>query len=567
MNTKKSLLFLAVCGCLILSGVIASAAEKTTAALVADLKSADEGVRLQAVNELAGVKAAAAVGPLTELLGDKSAAVRAHAAYALGAIGEPAKPAVAALSKLIKDADPVVRRQAVKAIVRIHPGPQVVVPLAAKLLEDADSGVRLCVLQAIAEAGPKAVPSLIEALKNDRTADDYWACLALREIGPAAKAAVPALAEKLKKDARPEIRREIILTLATMDGAAEPAVGAIVEALKNEHTAAAATYALGRIGQLPADAEAVVRANAKSKDKFLSTTSLWTLARIHPEDKQIRREATERLVEGLKDGDAFVRVTSARALAALPPAPEITLPIWEKALKDADEATMRHAMDALATLGAPAVPGLVAALKHENVRDEVAHILGQIGPAAAPATEALANLVADKDEQTAHEATLALAKIGPGAKAAVPALVKALASGEGPNTPAVAYTLGRIGPDAAAAEPALAKLLKSSNTGVALAGAWALVQIRPASAELAAQTLPALTAGLAHREPLARLGAAEALGQLGPAAKTAVPALKKIVSDEEDPAVCDAAAKALALITGDSGVIRHKRIVPLRRRM
>ncbi len=68
--------------------------------------------------------------------------------------------------------------------------------------------------------------------------------------------------------------------------------------------------------------------------RVLSTTSLWALARVHPEDKSLRREATEQLIERLKDQDPFVRVAAARALAALPPAPEITGPLWEKALQN-----------------------------------------------------------------------------------------------------------------------------------------------------------------------------------------------------------------------------------------
>ena len=98
------------------------------------------------------------------------------------------------------------------------------------------------------------MPGLIVALKNEKAA--YWACLVLREIGPAAKDAVPALAEKLR-DSRPEIRREAILALAAMDDAAIPALAPIAAALGDEHTRAAATYALGRIGRIPAEAEAV----------------------------------------------------------------------------------------------------------------------------------------------------------------------------------------------------------------------------------------------------------------------------------------------------------------------
>ncbi len=154
----------------------------------------------------------------------------------------------------------------------IRPGPRVMVPLCVKLLEDSDPGVRMRILNAIAEAGPAAVPGLIAALKNEKAA--YWACVVLREIGPAAKAAVPALAEKIH-DPRPEIRREAILALAAMDAAAAPAVKQIAQTLSDKDAQTAATYALGRIGQIPPGAEATIRQNADSSDKVLSTTSLW----------------------------------------------------------------------------------------------------------------------------------------------------------------------------------------------------------------------------------------------------------------------------------------------------
>ena len=189
------------------------------------------------------------------------------------------------------------------------------------------------------------------------------------------------------------------------------------------------------------------------------------------------------------------------ALAALPPAPEITAPIWEKAFQDADETTVVHALDALAALGPQAVPRLIDALKHEKVRGQVAYILGKIGPAAAPATDALAKLVADKDDRAAHEAILALANIGPGAKAAVPALIEALQQGENPNRHAIVYALGKIGPDAAAAEPVLSGLLTSPDANLALVSAWALVRIHPASAEIAAKDAARVDRGA--EEPVA----------------------------------------------------------------
>jgi HEAT repeat protein len=516
MNNKQRIIAI-VCGCLVLAGSIARAAEQSVTELIGQLK-------------------------------DKSPAVRASAAHSLGELGAAAKPAAEGLIALLGDSDQLVRRQAIQALGAIRPGPDVTVPLFIKMMDDADPGVRMRVLQAVSSAGEKAVPALIAALKNEKAA--YWAILVLRDIGPAAKAAVPALVEQLQ-DKRPEIRREAILALATMDDAASAAVPKIAGLLGDENARNAATYALGRIGSIPADAMVTIRANTKSDDKMLATVSLWALAKVHPDDKDLRRETTEKLVAMLKDPDAQVRGAAAQGLASLPPAPEITAPIFEKALKDADETVIRSALDSMAGIGAPAVPKLITALKFEHVRGQVAYILGQIGPAAAPATEALTALIGDKSPRTSSEAVIALGKIGPAAKAAVPALVKAFENGEGSNDHAIAFALGQIGPDAAAAEQVLAGALKSSDSQLSLVCAWALTQIKPGSAELAAKTVPVLTAGLALPLPQSRVAAAEALGKLGPLAKSAQPALEKAASDENQQ-VREAAAAALKLIGAEA---------------
>ena len=484
---------------------------------------------------------------LNHIAKDASADVRSHAARSLGEIGASAKPAATALAALLKDDDPVVRRQVVKALVAIRPGPKVMIPLFINLLKDPDPGVQVRVLNAVSEAGEAAVPGLIEALKNDEVA--YWACVVLREIGPAAKAAVPALAEKLK-DPRPDIRLQAVLALGAMHEAALPAVPQIAATLGDEHTRTAATFVLGELGSVPADAEKTIWSNAKGHDPLLSTVSIWVLTRMHPEDTNLRRAATEHLMTRLKDQDAYVRVVAARALAALPPAPEITLPIWEKAMKDADATTVHHALDALAALGAPAVPRLVDILeKHKELRVEVAYTLGQMGPAAAGATDALAKLVADEDVNLATEAILALGKIGPAAKGAVPALCEALQRGGEINTHAIIVTLGNIGPAAAVAKPMVLKAMQSEDKALAVVAASTLTQIEPPSSlsQAAAKAVPVLAAGLGDSLPETRKAAAEGLAALGPLARAAVPALQKATNDNVK-AVREAAAKALKSI-------------------
>jgi HEAT repeat protein len=547
MKTRSGILILTACGCLTLGGAIAYAAETPAAAIAAkDLKTQSEADKLKAVDDLAarGEKAAEAVKAVEDLLKDKSPKVRAHAALALGAMQSKALDCVPALAELMKDTDDGVRRSALRAIRTIHPGPKVMIPLCTKLLEDPDPAIRGRILNAIAERGIEAVPPLIEALKDEKAA--FWALIVLRDIGPVAKDAIPAITEKLK-DKRADIRREAVLTLGAMgDEQVRTAVPQITALLSDPAAGTAATFVLGQLGQIPKDAEATVRSNAKSGDPMLSTTSLWALARVHPEDKDLRKEATEKLVAGLKDKNEFVRVAAARGLAALPPAPEITLPIWEKALKDADEATLRNAMDALAALGPQAVPRLIKVLKHEKYRAEVVYALGRIGPAAEAATDELAKLVDDKNSRVAQEAIIALGNIGPAASRAVPALIKALQQADETdfNLAAIEFALGKIGPGAASAESELLKELGSKDENVRVLSGWALAQIDPKSADVATKAVPVLIAGLTLPEQGDRLFSAEGLEGFGPLAKSAEEGLKKATTDA-NKYVKEEAAKAL----------------------
>ena len=206
--------------------------------------------------------------------------------------------------------------------------------------------------------------------------------------------------------------------------------------------------------------------------------SLWALARVHPEDKDLRRQTTEQLIARLKDQDPFVRVAAARGLAALPPAPEIT----RAHLGEGDCGRGRE--DGPSCAGCPGgagSAGRAAVDRRPEVRE--ASCRGRVYSGAdrsgCRSDQFPGKLIDDKNGHIAHEAALALGNIGPGAKDAVPALVKALQQGEDEesNFASVVYALGRIGPGAAAAEPVLVGLLQSADRNLALLSAWALAQI------------------------------------------------------------------------------------------
>jgi HEAT repeat protein len=97
--------------------------KKSTAELIADLKSSQERERLIAVRLLPQrTKDAAQVVPaLIEALGDNESDIRWSAAIGLGSFGEQARDAIPALQTAQRDRDRRVREAAGNALSRIDP--------------------------------------------------------------------------------------------------------------------------------------------------------------------------------------------------------------------------------------------------------------------------------------------------------------------------------------------------------------------------------------------------------------------------------------------------------------
>lgn len=503
--------------------------------------------RAKAAGELGdlGAKAAAAVPALVNALKDQDANVRGHAAYALGQIGDQRAAVVDGLFALAADRESLVRRAAIRALRSLKLPRDVSIPKMAVVLKNAAPADAAAAVATIAEAGEEAVPFLTDCLDHQQAC--YWACLALADIGPAAAAAVPRLI-KLESREEPEVRLQALIALGEIGPAARSAAPVMVKALQGDKADGvrfAAAYALGQIGASDPRSVAALNEATQSKDAFLRVVAAWALARVDKDDRQVQAKAARLILDGLKSDKVEVRRAAARALAEIDPPPETTAPLLIEAIHDGDPSVIANAIDAMASLGARIVPRVANnGLKNKELRLYAVRILAKVGPDAKEAAPALAETLKDADGEYRREAQFVLGMFGADAAPAVPELIKSLGSDDEQVRNSAVYALGKIGPMAKAALPALRELGKSDDDFARFAATWAQVRIDPKDQKLVEAAVSELQKGLSDERPLVRAESASTLGELGAAAKSALPGLNKATKDA-DASVSDAAKRAI----------------------
>jgi hypothetical protein len=176
---------------------------------------------------------------------------------------------------------------------------------------------------------------------------------------------------------------------------------------------------------------------------------------------------------------------------------------------------------ALSLFGGAALPSLITAAQDHNVDVQFVAVraIGMMGPGGESALPTLIPLLAQTNEFIRTTVASAIGQIGPIRTQAIPALVAAL--------PETAGTLGAIGPEAQAAVPALTALLDNPTEYVRLNAATALWQITHNT-----NLLYRVIAELEKRQGYANYkGFLHLLGEMGPAAKPAVPAILKSMNN------------------------------------
>jgi HEAT repeat protein len=466
-----------------------------------------------------------------------------------------------------------------RVLAQIEPLPISAVPALQAALNDEELGIQVNIaasLCAIPGHVKETIPVLVKALK-DRTFG-YQAVAVLGKAGPEAKEALLPLLDALqdqKKDHLYTIRigsaleqiagregvESIVRKLAGADKWSRPQ---IVEALSQTGPAGVAPLV-----QLTSDENPTVRAVAVrllGQPGRSATEVVPTLVKsLQDKDPQVLREAVmavgqlgssaraaiPALTEILKGEKGADHVIAAEALAYVKPGSQEAVSALAEMVADRDLGLRQMAIMALGRIGPEARGSLPALTKahvsaNVNVRLEAAVALAHVGGDSEAVLPELLEVILEKNHPARVRALEALSRLGSRAEPAVSTLVRVLWE-EGPARVKAAEVLGRIGPPATMAVPALTNLLKGSEPDARVQAALALWKIDRRAEEAVPVLVTALNSSIPSRQaaallPPGRFGArsnvppappcqqaAEALAQMGPVARAAVPALSEIL--------------------------------------
>jgi HEAT repeat protein len=514
-----------------------------------------------------GVDASEAIPELIKAL-KNNILISSGASLALATMGKVALPS---LLEALKGDDAEIRTGAAKALSQMGPDAEEAVPILKKALNNSNVAFRAQAAMALAELHPKdqeALSTLIESLTVASPQVRLDAIHALEKVGPDARRAIPALESMLKKGDERIYAASAILHIQPAHRAA---FEVIIDGLKDDGASChSALWALERLGPQGREAVPSLMALLKRKDNVVVDQAVRLLGKIGPAAK----EAVPTLIEALrdrksiwivqtlgeigssaavstliglvKDPDPEFREFSVLALGEIGPGSKAAVPVLLEALKDSEGDVRLHAISALSKIKPDAnaiLPHFLEALKDKepSVRGTAVISLGDMGPEAKSAVLALLDAV-KKDNDLTSRVAVALGQIGPEAKEGIPLLLELLKNQS--NDPAIrvqaAWALWRVQGNREATLPILRDALKCPKKSVRIEAALALWHMGEEKEKMMALILDILKekeyAGR-KRDPDAafiRFHAAQALGEIGPDAKAAVPILIELLGAEED---------------------------------
>lgn len=326
----------------------------------------------------------------------------------------------------------------------------------------------------------------------------------------------------------------------------KPAIPSLIKALshKKNDVRISASEALNKIGTLPPKAIPLILKSLRDKESEVRKNITEVLGKTGP----LTTDVVPALIRAIGDSDSYVRASAAEALGKVgPEAPEV-IPALMKALGDSFHYVRDSAGIALEKCGAMHVDLKVKRCitdfrdTQTNILSRAIEELESIGPAAIP------ELIKALGDSNSHIRRFAAAALEKHNALTIELKIKRYILDLGDSSANVkaraAEALADLGPAASEAIPHLTKLIGHNDYYVRLHSSEALEKLGSITPDLKVKRY-VLDLGDSNSE--VRSKAAEALCDLAPFAKEALPKLKKLLADE-DEIVCISAEKAITKI-------------------
>jgi len=533
-------------------------------------QSRDGLVRTRAVHIIGsiGADATEAIPDLIKALGEDS--IASSASTALGDMGKAALPSIL---EALKSEDKETQAGAARALGQMGPEAEEAIPILRRALKGFDIGFRVRAAKALIQLHPKdreALAALIGLLTGTTEEVRTDAMYALRDVGSDAREAITALEAILKEEDERVTAANVILHIQPTHKAA---LAVILEDLKNDRPQHWTFTALEHLGPLAHEGVPSLVLLLKNEQEFVVDQTVQALGKIGPAAKEAvpaliealknrkniwivnalgeigSPEAVPTLIELSKDPDPKIRQYSATALGLIGRASDATVPALLEALKDKDDDVRAHAIMALGEIKPEAkitLPHFQEALKDKNlfVRGIALARLGELGPEAKSAVPELLESV-KKDKDFSRSVAIALGQIGPEAKAGIPFLLELLTDEKNDarqhdTRVQAALAIWRIEQNKEVSLPVLRQGLKSPQENVRIEAALALWRMGEEKEKMMDLLMECLkdtksrTRKQALQARFVRFRAAEALGEIGPDAKAAVPLLIELLGAKDD---------------------------------
>jgi HEAT repeat protein len=454
----------------------------------------------------------------------------------------------------LKNKDLLVRRGTLSVLEVLGPRPAALIPKLIEGLLDPNPAIRSDMKGVLIKIGPPATPALVKLLQHPRPEMRATAAELLGECRGDLQRILPALLAAVDHDKVGSVREAALRNLGAVGRGRKETVARLLRGFKDKDQAVRQAAIQMMAVQGPAAREAVpaLLEELKDRDWNIRWSTLGTLGYLGRLDKRIVSEILPVLIRLLDEKEeARVRRMAAQALGTI-----------GKMARDAVPDLLRVAQYKPAVRGCPnpgvsgwaawaveeitkdkgSVPSLADIIQDRKVgpltRRKALQAIQKLGPQADEAVPALIALLKEAGQrEDLEEAASALAAIG---SEAVIELTDCVKSSRKATRCFALRALQKIGPNAASAIPTVAGVLADADMTVRGLAWKVLPQLGPEAVKV---LIPLAKKG----DTSTRCRAIDALGEMGPAAKAAIPALREAMKDVSKP-VRIAAGRALTKV-------------------